>query len=218
MKNENVRKINSLGKISRIIIIILKVAVLIAAIGLLVGSLLCLAIPKDSIRISGSATAEMVVDNNSFVDEIIKIDDVHFDSNLFGAKLKCILQDNGVTNDERIFTLDAAANDINSGHIKYSIAAVCFLGAVYCSIFFVILCLAHKFAKSLEICNSPFEENVIKHMKKFGISLIPWAGITLLISGNLNGIVVTLIVFVIFLFISIFKYGAQLQQESDETL
>lgn len=218
MKNENIRKINTLGKVSRIIIVILKVAVLIAVIGLLVGSILSLAIPDDSIRISGNATAEIAIDADSYIEDIVKIDESHFDAGFFGAKLKCILKDEGITNGERIFTLDAAANDINSSHIKYSIATVCFLGAIYFAMFFVILCFAHKFAKSLEVCNSPFEENVIKRMKSFGISLIPWAVIALLISGNLSGIVVALIVFVILLFMSIFKYGAQLQQESDETL
>lgn len=218
MKNENVRKINTIGKVSRILIIICKIAVLIAAIALLVGSILSLAIPNDSIRMSGSASAEIVVDTDSYVEQIVKIDETNFDSKIFGAKLKWILKNEGITNGERIFTLDASANNINSSHIKYSIAAVCFLGAIYFAMFFVILCFAHKFAKSLEECNSPFEENVIKHMKKFGISLIPWGVITILISGNLNGIVVALVVFVILLFISIFKYGAQLQRESDETL
>lgn len=215
MKNENVRKINTIGKVSRILIIICKVAVLIAAIALLVGSVLSLAIPNDSIRISGSASAEIAIDTGTNIDKIVKIDESDFDSKILGANLKWILKDNGVTDGERIFTLDAAANNINSNHIKYSIAIACFLGAIYFAMFFVILCFAHKFAKSLEECNSPFEENVIKCMRNFGISLIPWVIFAFITSGSL---IMALIVFVILLLISIFKYGAQLQQESDETL
>lgn len=215
MKNENVRKINTIGKVSRILIIICKVAVLIAAIALLVGSILSLAIPNDSIRISGSASAEIAIDTGTNIDRIVKIDESDFDSKIFGANLKWILKDNDVTDGERIFTLDAAANNIHSSHIKYSIATVCFLGAIYFAMFFVILCFAHKFAKSLEECNSPFEENVIKCMRNFGISLIPWVIFAFITSGSL---IMALIVFVILLLISIFKYGAQLQQESDETL
>lgn len=215
MKNENVRKINTIGKVSRILIIICKVAVLIAAIALLVGSVLSLAIPNDSIRMSGSASAEIAIDTGTNIDRIVKIDESDFDSKILGANLKWILKDNGVTDGERIFTLDAAANNINSNHIKYSIATVCFLGAIYFAMFFVILCFAHKFAKSLEECNSPFEENVIKCMRNFGISLIPWVIFAFITSGSL---IMALIVFVILLLISIFKYGAQLQQESDETL
>ena len=215
MKNENVRKINTIGKVSRILIIICKVAVLITAIALLVGSILSLAIPNDSIRISGSASAEIAIDTGTNIDKIVKIDESDFDSKILGANLKWILKDNGVTDGERIFTLDAAANNINSNHIKYSIAIACFLGAIYFAMFFVILCFAHKFAKSLEECNSPFEENVIKCMRNFGISLIPWVIFAFITSGSL---IMALIVFVILLLISIFKYGAQLQQESDETL
>lgn len=215
MKNENVRKINTIGKVSRILIIICKVAVLITAIALLVGSILSLAIPNDSIRMSGNASAEIVIDTGTNIDKIVKIDESDFDSKILGANLKWILKDNGVTDGERIFTLDAAANNINSNHIKYSIAIACFLGAIYFAMFFVILCFAHKFAKSLEECNSPFEENVIKCMRNFGISLIPWVIFAFITSGSL---IMALIVFVILLLISIFKYGAQLQQESDETL
>lgn len=215
MKNENVRKINTIGKVSRILIIICKVAVLIAAIALLVGSILSLAIPSDSIRINGSASAEIAVDADSYIDHIVKIDESDFDFKILGAKLKWVLKNDGVTNGERTFTLDAAANDINSSHIKYSIAAACFLGAIYFAMFFVILCFAHKLAKSLEECNSPFEEKVIKCMRNFGISLIPWAIFAFLTSGSL---IMALIVLIVLLLISIFKYGAQLQQESDETL
>lgn len=72
MKNENVRKINTIGKVSRILIIICKVAVLIAAIALLVGSVLSLAIPNDSIRMSGSASAEIAIDTGTNIDRIVK--------------------------------------------------------------------------------------------------------------------------------------------------
>lgn len=188
---------------------------MIAAIGLIVGSLLSLFIPADSIRINGNASAKIIVDTGTSIDKIVKIDESDFDAKILGVNLKWILRDNGITDGERIFTLDAAVDELQANHIKYSIAAVCFLGAVYCAMFFVILCFAHKFAKSLEECNSPFEENVIKCMKNFGISLIPWVIFTFVTSGSL---ILALIVLVIFLLMSIFKYGAQLQQEADETL
>ena len=85
--------------------------------------------------------------------------------------------------------------------------------------------------KAFRDCESPFEENVIVNMKKFAYSLIPW-----LIGSSVIGSVgesilagkpvvnfsldlgMVLVVLVLFLLITIFKYGAILQQESDETL
>ena len=218
MKNENVMKINKLGKVSRILIIIFKVSVIIAIVACIVGSLLMLLIPDDSIRISGNASAEIVVESGIGLEKIIDIDESEFNSSIIGIGLKWILRDNGTIDGNRIYTLDAALTGVSANHIKASFSAALIAVAVYLALFFVILCFANKFAVALEECNSPFEENVIKRMKNFGISLIPWAAIAFFASGYLSGIVILLIVFVVLLFMSIFKYGAQLQQESDETL
>ena len=74
---------------------------------------------------------------------------------------------------------------------------------------------AVRFSKTLEICNSPFEENVLADMKKLGISLIPF-GIFTLVTTGVSGLVLVLIIMLVILFINIFKYGAELQQESDD--
>ena len=54
-------------------------------------------------------------------------------------------------------------------------------------------------------------------MMNFGKSLIPMAVFFVLLYG-LSGVGTALAVLVVILFIQIFKYGAKLQQESDETL
>ena len=54
-------------------------------------------------------------------------------------------------------------------------------------------------------------------MRAFGISLIPWAVFRLCV-GSTAGVAILLLAFVIFMLVKIFKYGAELQQESDETL
>jgi hypothetical protein len=86
--------------------------------------------------------------------------------------------------------------------------------------------LCKAFAK----CNSPFDEEVIKKMRLFAISLIPWSVFSMLgnymiayMSGspkvNLSiNIAVVFTIVVIFALTYIFRYGAVLQQESDETL
>ena len=84
--------------------------------------------------------------------------------------------------------------------------------------------------KALETCETPFCDNVIRKMMLFANSLIPlivmntvcdamWntlgKGSELDFSINLGSI---LLVAVVYLLVVVFKYGAQLQQESDETL
>ena len=84
--------------------------------------------------------------------------------------------------------------------------------------------------KALRKCETPFCESVIKSMSRFAISLIPAVFMNMVCGGmwsslfSGSGFAMTvnlgsvLLVAVIFLLIAVFKYGALLQQESDETL
>ena len=84
--------------------------------------------------------------------------------------------------------------------------------------------------KSLKNCETPFSEDIIKNMTRFANSLFfvvlfnmttngYWASIK---AGTLFRPTVNLesilFVSVIYILIVVFKYGAKLQQESDETL
>ena len=76
--------------------------------------------------------------------------------------------------------------------------------------------LAKKMAKALENCNSPFEENVIKSMKHFAFSMIPWG---IIYGYFFNSLILTvLIVLIVMAIVYIFSYGAELQHESDDTV
>ena len=64
MKNANVSKINTLGKVSKIIVVIL-MAVIIAGIVVTTLSAITMAtLPEDAIQITGSAETEIVVDES----------------------------------------------------------------------------------------------------------------------------------------------------------
>ncbi|MDE6087635.1 MAG: hypothetical protein K2G25_04550, partial [Oscillospiraceae bacterium] len=65
-------------------------------------------------------------------------------------------------------------------------------------------------------CETPFEENVLKTMKNFGFALIP-TGLVCLSDGGISLTAIVLIIAII-IFTYIFKYGAELQKESDETV
>ena len=95
------------------------------------------------------------------------------------------------------------------------------------TLFFVgFLCKAFRY------CESPFEENVIKKMQNLAISLIPWTIISSIADNFITNLInvgnfelgisidikVVLVIILIFVLVYIFKYGAVLQRESDETL
>ena len=54
-------------------------------------------------------------------------------------------------------------------------------------------------------------------MKKLGISMIPF-GIVSIVTSGISAIALILVIMVVMLFINIFKYGAELQQEADDTV
>lgn len=95
----------------------------------------------------------------------------------------------------------------------------------------VSIAFARRLCAAFEKCNTPFGVDVIKNMRAFAFSIIPWAFISSLpgmlsdyIYGNRISItysvniVVVAMVFAILGITYVFKYGAVLQQESDETL
>ena len=86
-----------------------------------------------------------------------------------------------------------------------------------------------KLCKEFKTCETPFSNDVIKRMKQVGYSLIPWcftyptaeAAANFMVSNNLNlsiDLGMIIMVLVVIALTHIFKYGAMLQQESDETL
>ena len=87
-------------------------------------------------------------------------------------------------------------------------------------------------AKAFRYCVSPFDANVIDAMRKFAYSLIPWVvldSVTATAASGLGGSLgnsvnininlgMLFMVLVVFGLCYVFRYGAVLQQESDETL
>jgi len=95
----------------------------------------------------------------------------------------------------------------------------------------VTMIFIEKLCKAFRDCQSPFEENVIKKMQNLAYVLIPWtlissiseSIITSFMSNSISfsfslNLGVVLVVLIVLVLVYIFKYGAVLQQESDETL
>lgn len=231
MKNENIRKINTLGKISRILLIIMRVACIIGIVACLVSSVVVpLTLPKDDvITATGTASAQITVDDSIkfFVkSDIVNIGGIKFSTmnklqkyeeewSVLGTDVN-VKVDETESNGKVVYDITADLDAKSPKSMIMTICLACVAGAVFCAIMLIVVIFAGKLAKALETCNSPFEDNIIKSMRNFAFSLIPLA-VVYLHDGGIDMTAVVLIIAVI-IFSYIFKYGAELQKESDETL
>lgn len=223
MKNENIRKINTLGKVSRILLIIMRVVFIIGIVACLIVSVAFLAVPKtDVITADGTVSAQIKVDCEQlppfFSDDLgINENDIDFDA--FGTGIKWLVEENEIDGD-LIYDINGELDIDNSRSVILGVSGTMAVSAVLCAVMLVVVIFGGKLAKALEVCNSPFEENVLKAMKNFAFSFIPVAVLEILLNGIMSLISLTtaFIVIVVIMFALIFNYGAELQKESDETL
>lgn len=223
MKNANIKKINTLGKVSRILLIIMRVALIIGIIGCLIATFSFMAVPKtDVITADGTVSAQIKVDCEQippfFSDDVLDIDENDIDFDFAGTGIKWLVEEKMVNND-LIYDIQGNIDVDNSSVIIWGTVGTMAVSAVMCAVMLVVVIFGGKLAKALEVCNSPFEEDVLKSMKKFAFSLIP-VGVFEIIWNGVSGVSLTeaFIVIVIIMFVFIFNYGAELQKESDETV
>lgn len=224
MKNENIKKINTLGKVTRIILIIIRVVLIIGIVGYLIATVAFMAIPKtDVITADGTVSAQVTVDCEQippiFSDDMIDLEGNDIDFDFAGTDIKWFVEKNMVGN-EIIYDINGTLDVDNSSVVVWGMVGAMAIGVVFCVVMLIVVIFGGKFAKALEVCNSPFEANVLEAMKKFAFSLIPIGAIVILLNGimNIMSLTTAFIIIVVIMFAFIFKYGAELQKESDETV
>ncbi len=223
MKNEVIMKINKMGKAGEIIAKIIKVILIIAFVACIVASGLLMMIPRDAASIT--MTHDAVVNFNMDFDHIMEIDENMVDFEFNGITY----QAEDVTKDGNLLSA-ALTSDTTTVYAKDG------LWILIASIVFIAFCivaahLVEKLCKTFRNCETPFTEGIADQLKKVAISLIPVAILSPIIENGIDGflagqvnlvlsvdLLTVLLVVVIFMLASIFRYGAALQQESDETL
>ena len=236
MENSGIKKINTAGKIGYIISILLIVCTIVGMVAIGICTVGAIAIANNDINvnvattINVNSTGNFLEKINSFV-SIKGVDDLSTltEKGAEGVKLNndeiselSVVEENGG------LVINAKTNEVTISMkiiIAALISAFIFLGTTTFALYMV-----KALMKSLKNCETPFSEEVIKNMSRFANSLVCVVIIgtifngflTLLKTGtrfelsiNLGSI---LLVAVIYILIIVFKYGAQLQHESDETL
>lgn len=232
-KEDAIRKINTMGKVGNIVALIVRIFVIVSLVLCFVGLVIVLVLPSNLCRLQVDGRAQVLVDLDAFgweaEDDLAReVQDSIKDKAGFSYGGSRFAVDQVEMNGSKI-TVDSSARltEINIRNLAWVIAsAIVILGLLLVGIIF-----AGRLAKSFRDCESPFEERVIRRMKQFAYSLIPWAVLSsvagsleqrLWMAGghfsfdlNLGMIVVVLVILAL---AYIFQYGAILQRESDETL
>lgn len=201
---------------------------------LLLATILFFAIPKGSIQVDGTKKAVIEVDVEKFGQTLSEADAEMIKAEL-ETETKGIELDGDAVSHENV---EVIGNIIRVGEEGrafsldiHDLGWMVLLVMVMMALVMVTLCFIGSLCKAFRNCRSPFEENVIQKMQRFAYALIPWTIASSMIDSIGNSFIsgypevsfslnvgMILIVLVVFLLTYIFKYGAVLQQESDETL
>ena len=245
MKNQAIEKINKIGKISYIISKIAKVVLIIGLVVALVGAVFCFVLPKNTVKadMSGKMNLELnfeslglneqdILDGLDEGELELKVQNIQFGSIETNSNIKIFEQDykplEVIQNDSTVVM--NLETDSNSFTLR-DVGLILIIASTALAMTIVTVYFVQALCKEFRDCNSPFEENVIKKMRNLAISLIPWTIISSIIESVLGSFMygglklsisidlgIVLVVLIVFVLIYIFKYGAVLQQESDETL
>ena len=209
---ENLKKIQTIGKISKIVALVVCVMAFVATGFALIGATVCASIPESWLSVSGQVNGTVEIGSSLSVWK------------------EALERLGGAGEGGKLFVSLRSPDFENIPLTK--MAAVALTAAAFRLAFYgVILLFVSKFARALEKNSTPFCDACIKYLKITAFVLLGWAvvGETTLqvvcgmffgkfrLGVSVNGGMI-LISLVFLLLAYIFQYGAKLQREADETL
>lgn len=230
MKEQAVNKINKMGKVSNVVVTICKVCIIIGIVIFGLAGAGCALIPDGTMRVVSTEKVAVELEYDKFgagMEEAEILDMVNgtLEGLLINNK-EVAVEEVDIVGNKMNVTQEAQQFELDFHDLGW----MNFVLVIMLVLVLITLIFAGGLCKAFRDCESPFEENVIQKMQHFAYSLIPWtvgsSGITAvknLMLGESNywlsvDLGMVLIVLVVFMLVQIFKYGAVLQQESDETL
>ena len=244
MKELAIKKINRMGHAGVIITTISKILVILCSLLIIVLAIRLFCIPKSLLSIATYSNVDITVDpsgmeirqteteQNNTLESIKKLmSDGSFSiiTNGTTIPLDSIPDDEQLTADNTylVFHNNSEPNTFTTHNLAWLLISV----LPYLIMTWITLFFAGRLCNAFRYCESPFEKSITRKMSTFAYSLIPWVFFSTIVNtiGNflLNGspqftiqinIGMIFIILIIFALVFIFKYGAVLQQESDETL
>ena len=225
MDNRIKRKINIFGKVGRIITTVIIVLLLIVEGAMLAGTIALAIIPNDAVTADVKARADVKIDADYF-----NVEDGRIEVTAGSDDVKVLGFDTGENArvKDGVVEINADSGILHfdlSDAIKLLIVGMIKLAAIVVALYFF-----KALMKAFKNCDSPFDDNVIKKMRAFAIALIPTMVVSSAANGVLGGLFTGSFSFgsiefmpvayalIIFVLTAIFRYGAMLQKEHDETV
>lgn len=230
--NKTKRTIQVIGKICRIISMILLVLNAIGAGFMIIFGIVLTVMPTNTAEIDIKGSTEIEISGKiieKIPDGTIKSFISEFNEGLSGFTF----------NGQSLSEVGQGENSVifrNNGSYVYlnlrKLGIVCIINALITATLIYVLLMLGRFMKKLEESGSPFEDGAVKAMTQFAISLLPYAVLkptltslsgAIFATGNVSVkfSIDTTTVFaalIVILMVLIFRYGAQLQKNEDETL
>ena len=234
MKEEAILKMNKVGKVGSIIAKIMKILLIIGLVGCIIGAVAIIILPENLVNLKVNGEAQIGVDVSEFNVEFTEAQKNEIKKEIASGNTDVDI--NGIDYDATavevgdsgfVMTANAQSRIVNLDDLLYVLIV-----ATATLVFSIITTTyAGSICNALSVCSTPFDANITDKMQKLAISLIPWAlmstiteSISRTIMSNKVSIFfgidlgVVFVIVIIFVLVQIFKYGAILQQESDETL
>lgn len=235
MKNDALEKIHKFGKISYIIS---KIAMIISVILMIIVFIIILffsLIPRGLFTTSTSSQTVFAVDMTGIADNLqADFEEVTKEKYFEGQKFSIMENDYeyelvDIRQEGNIIKL---VGESEPAVFEYqNVALMGFTIEVWMVLEMIILHFVKKLCRMFCVCETPFAQDMIDILQKLSISLIPMAVFSVFGNSILNSIkngkidfsidlevLYVLPILLVFMLTFIFKYGAMLQQESDETL
>lgn len=235
-KTEAISKINKFGRVGKILTRIILVFLAFMIIATVASSIVLKGFLKDALTVKVSNEVEMTLNPLAVDDkfDLSTLDQMVETFNMKGIRGGLNLGAVRMEFDsaERVGDTIVAKTNASVGELSLDKLGTALIAVVVALVLTVIsVIFASMLCVAFEKCESPFEENVINKMRYFAYSLIPWALFSSvpenifsnMLSNNVEfslgiDVNVVLMMLVILALSVVFKYGAMLQQESDETL
>ena len=228
MQSSSATKINSLGKWAYIISKIGKIALIIAAVAVAAGLMILTYIPADLIHAGMGSTFDVTVNKSAIGSDIgsafVMGSDMNASFNIGSSEYSFVSVEDFA---DAIVTHFQADTRLSLSNVRILLWA-----AFACVLLTLgLMWFASDACKALRDCDSPFEETVLKSLTKLMYALIPWvilfdtakSVMESAFSGKVNIVVGIdlgrlLVVLLMVMLIYVFKHGAELRQQADETL
>ena len=229
------KKVNGIGLAGKIVSIVLIVCMALGCFGLLVGTIALAVVPKDAVRLTANTGLELSVKKSSImITGVDDMEDIDKALKLAGIDLELPDEDIPVEFDTEGDSIVASIPPMHYEFSASDLIPVLLTGLIRCACMLVIFIFLLRLSDAFRTCDSPFDAKVIKRMTVFAWVLLGGAvlmGVSFtgrvegmgIVSG-LGGLSYTtrftpvLIALIVLFLTAVFRYGAQLQKEADETL